>query len=99
VFPLLLQRPARTAAAVRVRHAARAALEAAGLGRAESERVERLMSTAILGFAASEAAGRFADHAPAVLDADFASLLDMLGGAIRQRARHASPRAKRPLSR
>lgn len=40
--------------------------------------VERLVSTAILGFAASEAAGRFRNHSRQQLDADFERLLDML---------------------
>jgi len=79
VFPLLLQRPARTSAAVAIRDAVVAALEDAGLATADAERAERLMSTAILGFAASEAAGRFAHHDQTVLDADFACLLDSIG--------------------
>ena len=87
VFPLLLQRPARTTAAVPVRDAVVAALKDAGLAAADAERAERLMSTAILGFAASEAAGRFAHHEQAVLDADFACLLDTLRTAIRQCSR------------
>jgi len=99
VFPLLLQRPARTAAAVAVRVAAVAALEDAGLSPAEAARAERLMSTAVLGFAASEAAGRFAHHDKAVLDGDFDCLLDALDATVRARAdpapqyaaRHASP--------
>jgi hypothetical protein len=35
----------------------------------------RLLSTAVLGFAASEAGGRFGRHEQAVIDADFAELL------------------------
>ncbi len=39
---------------------------------------ERLISTAVLGFAASEAAGRFRQHDQSVIDADFAELLRWL---------------------
>lgn len=78
VFPLLLQRPVNTESARRVRDAAQAALREAGLGPDAAARAERLLSTAVLGFAASEAAGRFAHHDPAVLDADFACLLSSL---------------------
>jgi AcrR family transcriptional regulator len=99
VFPLLLQRPARTAAAVEVRDAARAALVDAGLAPADAERAERLMSTAVLGFAASEAAGRFAHHEPDVLDADFDCLLDALVAAVRVRADRAPEYAARHASR
>ena len=41
-------------------------------------RTERLLSTAVLGFAASEAAGRFLRHDQAVIDADFAELQQWL---------------------
>ena len=44
----------------------------------EAARAERLISTAVLGFAASEAAGRFQQHARSVIDADFAELLRWL---------------------
>ena len=40
-----------------------------------SARAERLISTAVLGFAASEASGRFRQHDQSVIDADFAELL------------------------
>jgi len=78
VFPLLLQRPANTAAALRVRDAVHLALTDAGLDSEHVPRAERLLSTAVLGFAASEAAGRFAHHERAVLDADFTCLLQSL---------------------
>jgi hypothetical protein len=44
--------------------------------------MERLPSTAVLGFAASEAGGRFAAHSPAQLNADFARLQDILAVAV-----------------
>ncbi len=78
VFPLLLTRPAVTPAARMVRDSVQAALREAGLAEAEAARAERLISTAVLGFAASEAVGRFRQHAQAVIDEDFAVLLRWL---------------------
>jgi hypothetical protein len=63
-------------------HGVHAALRDGGLAEAEVARAERLISTAVLGFAASEAAGRFRDHSQAVLDADFAELLRWLRLAL-----------------
>ena len=54
------------------------ALREGGLPETEIGRAERLISTAVLGFAASEAAGRFRHHDQAVVDADFAELLRWL---------------------
>lgn len=78
VFPLLLTRPAETPAARTVRDFVQAALREAGLAADEAARAERLISTAVLGFAASEAAGRFRHHAQAVIDEDFTVLLGWL---------------------
>jgi AcrR family transcriptional regulator len=78
VFPLLLTRPAMTPAARRVRDFVQAALGEAGLDEAAAARAERLMSTTVLGFAASEAAGRFRHHSQPVIDQDFATLLSWL---------------------
>ena len=78
VFPLLLTRPAATPGARIVRDSVQAALREAGLAEADAARAERLISTAVLGFAASEAAGRFRHHAQAVIDEDFAVLLSWL---------------------
>lgn len=78
VFPLLLSRPAATTAARNVRDAIHAALRQAGVAEAAVARTERLLSTAVLGFAASEAGGRFGRHEQAVIDADFAELLRWL---------------------
>jgi AcrR family transcriptional regulator len=82
VFPLLLTRPAVTPAARVVRDAVHAALREAGLPESEVARAERLISTAVLGFAASEASGRFRSHDQAVIDADFAELLRWLRLAL-----------------
>jgi AcrR family transcriptional regulator len=73
-FALLLSRPAVTQTAVRVRDAIVAALREAGVPAAATGRTERLISTAVLGFAASEAAGRFRRHDQRVIDEDFAEL-------------------------
>jgi AcrR family transcriptional regulator len=70
VFLLLLQRPAATPGALRVREHLYTALRDAGTPETDVPRVERLLSTMVLGFAASEAAGRFTAD-PAELDEDF----------------------------
>ncbi|MBV9794388.1 MAG: TetR/AcrR family transcriptional regulator C-terminal domain-containing protein [Actinobacteria bacterium] len=78
VFPLLLTRPAVTPGARVVREAVLGALAEAGLDEGAAARAERLMSTTVLGFAASEAAGRFRRHPKAAIDEDFAVLLGWL---------------------
>ena len=78
VFPLLLTRPAVTPAARVVREAVQSALRDGGLPEPAVAQAERLVSTAVLGFAASEAAGRFRQHDQSVIDADFAELLRWL---------------------
>ena len=78
VFPLLLTRPAVTPAARTVRDAVYDALREGGVPGGEVARAERLVSTAVLGFAASEAAGRFRHHDQSVIDEDFAELLRWL---------------------
>jgi AcrR family transcriptional regulator len=82
VFPLLLTRPAATPTARLVRDAVRAALREGGLPESDVARAERLISTAVLGFAVSEAAGRFRQHDQSVIDADFAELLRWLRLAL-----------------
>jgi AcrR family transcriptional regulator len=82
VFPLLLQRAAVTPGARRTRDVVYAALREAGLAEDDVVQLERLLATAVLGFAASEAGGRFGAHSPAQLDADFARLQDMLAAAV-----------------
>jgi AcrR family transcriptional regulator len=82
VFPLLLQRAAATPGARRTRDVVYAALREAGLAEADVVQLERLLATAVLGFAASEAGGRFAAHSPQQLDADFELLQSMLATAV-----------------
>lgn len=69
-FPMLLRRPATTPAGRRTRDAVYAALRDAGVPTALTARVERLLSTFMIGFAASETGGRFAAYDRAELDAD-----------------------------
>jgi AcrR family transcriptional regulator len=90
VFPLLLQRPATTPDARQARDSVHSALREAGLAAEHVAQAERLISTAILGFAASEAAGRFRNHSRTQLDADFAALQALLGQFI------SSEAARRP---
>jgi AcrR family transcriptional regulator len=90
VFGLLLSRPASTPAAVRARDAIHAALREAGVPHADIPRLERLISTMVLGFAASEAGGRFAAHSAADVDADFADLETIIGELVRSRATAAA---------
>jgi AcrR family transcriptional regulator len=82
VFPLLLRRPATTPEARRVRDSVCDALRRAGVPAVRAAQVERLVSTAVLGFAVSEAAGRFRDHSRRQLDDDFACLLGLLGDFV-----------------
>ncbi|HWE65138.1 MAG TPA: TetR family transcriptional regulator [Acidimicrobiales bacterium] len=82
VFPLLLQRAAVTPGARRTRDVVYAALREAGLAEDDVIQLERLLATAILGFAASEAGGRFAAHSAEQLDADFELLQSMLASAV-----------------
>jgi AcrR family transcriptional regulator len=82
VFPLLLQRAAATPGARRTRDAVYGALRQAGLAEEDVVQLERVLSTAVLGFAASEAGGRFAAHSDDQLNADFALLQDMLAAGV-----------------
>jgi AcrR family transcriptional regulator len=82
VFPLLLQRAAATPGARRTRDVVYGALREAGLAEDVVVQLERLMATAVLGFAASEAGGRFAAHSAEQLDADFELLQSMLATAV-----------------
>ncbi len=91
VFLLLLQRPAVTPAALSARDAVCRALVEAGLDTKEAAQMERLLSTAVLGFAASEAGGRFARHSRRQIDADFDVLLEMLRLTIVTRVADATP--------
>jgi hypothetical protein len=64
--------------------AVHAALREGGVADGAVARAERLISTAVLGFAASEAAGRFRQHDQAVIDDDFAELLRWLCRSLTQ---------------
>lgn len=85
VFPLLLARPAATAEARRRRDLVVALLEEIGVPAAEAPALERLISTMVLGFATSEATGRFAHHPPAVIDADWEALQELVLLAVSRR--------------
>lgn len=61
VFGLLLTRRAVGEDATRARQAALQALRDAGFESKAAERMERLLSTVVMGFALSEATGRFGD--------------------------------------
>lgn len=98
VFPLLLQRPATTPRARLARDSVYSALKEAGVERARIEQTERLVSTAILGFAASEAAGRFRNHSREQLDADFAQLKGLLGRFIESESQNVGNESPAPIS-
>ena len=78
VFPLLLQLPTNTRPARGVRDRVRAALSEAGVHAERIGSAERLISTAVLGFAASEALGRFRGLSRAEINQDFDLLQRML---------------------
>lgn len=92
VFPLLLQLPATTPGARRVRERVYRTLRQAGVAEADVARVERLISTIVLGFAASEVSGRFRAHSRKTLDADYAALEDIIRIGLTTYV--ASPRSK-----
>jgi AcrR family transcriptional regulator len=85
VFPLLLQRPAATPGARRMRESLYRALRDAGVPEAQVAQVERLVSTMVLGFAASEAAGRFT-ASPEQVDRDFNRLKGLVVHLLEDRA-------------
>jgi AcrR family transcriptional regulator len=78
VFGLLLQRPAVTPGARQVRDGIHDALREGGIPEAEVARTERVISTVILGFAASEAWGRFGSRSKREVDKDFAAVEVMI---------------------
>jgi len=79
LFGLLLQRRAVGAEAIRAREAALRALRDAGLDRNAAERLERLLSTVVMGFAFSEATGRFAGID---VDDEFDAALELLARLV-----------------
>jgi AcrR family transcriptional regulator len=82
-FILLVQRPAATAQARQQRDAINDALNEAGIRPEQIDQMQRLLSTAVLGFALSEVTGRFDALTTAQRDADFELLLELLGESIR----------------
>lgn len=90
-FGMLFRRPATTPGALRAREAIYTTLRDAGVPDALIPRLERLLSTFMIGFAASEAGGRFAAQDRATLDAD----LEWARSRV-ARALHASQPRKRP---
>lgn len=74
VFPLLLQRPASTTKTRQRRDGVHQVLREAGFVGQEVERVERIVSTVVLGFAVGEVSGRFDGHSDETLDADYEAL-------------------------
>ncbi len=90
VFLMLLRRPASTPGAKRTREAVYDALRDADVPEELVPRVERLLSTFMIGFAASETAGRFSIHKRAVLDADLQWARDRIAELLNI-ARRATP--------
>jgi AcrR family transcriptional regulator len=82
-FSLLLQRPAATDKAHQARDAISSALAEAGIPQRRTDQMQRLLSTAILGFALSEVAGRFDGQTARQRDADFKLLLELLIESIK----------------
>ncbi|GAA1718005.1 hypothetical protein GCM10009734_22040 [Nonomuraea bangladeshensis] len=97
VFPLLLQRPAATERSREIRDGVVAALRQAGLAPDRAARAERLISTAVLGYAAGEAAGRFDHHDRHVRDEDFACLLAAIDTLIEGGGPASGPAAGRAV--
>lgn len=71
VVAILLQRPAATPGALRVRESVYVALRDAGIAESDIPRSERMLSTFVIGFAISQASGRFS-VSRAESDHDFA---------------------------
>ncbi len=82
LFGLLLQRRAVGPGATRAREAALLALRDAGLESAAAARMERLLSTVVMGFALSEATGRFRDID---VDQEFDGALELLARLVAAR--------------
>jgi hypothetical protein len=80
---MLLRRPATTPGALRTRDAVYRALREAGVPEELVPRLERLLSTFMIGFAASEAGGRFAAHDHTVLDVDLEWARSQVARAMR----------------
>lgn len=81
-FPLVLTRPAVTDAAGQVRGRVHTLLREAGVGPDDVGRLERIVTTAVLGMAAGQASQRFAHHAPEVRDDDFRALVTFVEAGL-----------------
>jgi hypothetical protein len=86
-----LGRVSTTAPSRQTRDAVYRALGDAGVPHGRVTQVERLVSKAVLGFAVSEAAGRFGSHSRRQLDADFAALQGLLARFIEAEATSKAP--------
>lgn len=98
-FPLLLQRPAVTAGARSVRAQVYGVLREAGVARAQVVRVERMISTLAIGYAAGEATGRFSGT-PAALAREYRALATFIRAGIEpfraaRATAHRRPRSRR----
>jgi AcrR family transcriptional regulator len=82
LFGLLLQRRAVGEDATRARQVALEALRDSGLDDQAAGRIERLLSTVVMGFALSEATGRFQGID---VDAEFDSALELLARVVAAR--------------
>jgi AcrR family transcriptional regulator len=82
LFSLLLQRRAVGDGATRAREAALRALRDSGLDSDAAERLERLLSTVVMGFAFSEATGRFEG---VDVDQEFDAALELLARLVAER--------------
>jgi AcrR family transcriptional regulator len=74
VFPLLLRLPANTPRSRERRDRVQQMLRIAGVAERDVARAERLVSTIVIGFSASEVSGRFTGHSRKTLDEDYAAL-------------------------
>src|SRR3954454_22940290 len=86
VFVMLLRRPATTPASLRARERVYAALREAGVPEDLVPRVERLVSTFMLGWAASEAGGPVDRSARQVLESYLAWARGLLAGGVSRTA-------------
>lgn len=82
VFPLLLKLPATTPKARERRDRVHQVLRQAGIGEHDVERVERVVSTIVLGFAVSEVSGRFAAHSRDTLDGDYEAVAVFISAGL-----------------
>jgi AcrR family transcriptional regulator len=95
-FLMLLRRPVATPEALALREVVYDALREAGAPDELVPRIERLLSTFVIGFAASEAAGRFAAHEQAVRDADFDWAREQILAAVEASRKPRRARARTP---